>query len=257
MAELAAALDDALAGRGRMVMLVGEPGIGKTRTAEELAAVAAAKGAEVLWGRCPEDAGAPPFWPWAQVIRAHTGRLDKKQLQDELGPGAAFVGQVVPEIAARLPGPPPAVTADNAEQVRFLLFDAITRFLNKAASARPLLVILDNLHWSDGSSLRLLEYIAPEVSAARLLVVGTYRDVDIARGHPLFHTLGELTRQRLFQRVVLRGLGLAEVQGIIEASGAASPPPDLVAQIHAHTEGNPFFIREVVALLHQEGLLTA
>jgi DNA-binding CsgD family transcriptional regulator len=256
MEELTAALDDARAGRGRVVMLVGEPGIGKTRTAEELAAIARERGVEALWGRCPEDPGAPPFWPWAQVVRAHAGRLDRKRLQREMGDTAAYVAEVVPELAAQegfaAPGPLPT----DPERARFALFDAFATLLRRAAAARPLVIVFDNLHWADGSSLRLLEFIAAEVSDSPLLILGTYRDVDVARGHPLYHTLGELTRQRLFQRIALRGLGGPEVGRMVEEVAGTAPPDDLVAQVHAHTEGNPFFVREVTALLRQERLLS-
>jgi DNA-binding CsgD family transcriptional regulator len=115
--------------------------------------------------------------------------------------------------------------------------------------------VLDDLHWADPSSLRLLEFVAQELAGARVLLLGTYRDVEVSRGHPLFRTLGELTRHRLYRRVLLRGLGLDEVGQVMAGMGNINPPPELVSMVHQHTEGNPLFVGEVVRLLAQEGLL--
>jgi DNA-binding CsgD family transcriptional regulator/tetratricopeptide (TPR) repeat protein len=264
MGQLTAALDDAISGQGRLVMLVGEPGIGKTRSAEELASIASQKGALALWGRCPEERGAPPFWPWVQIIRTYTQQTDTDTLLSQMGSGAAIIAEVVPEVQDRLldpsPGsgqtlkPPPSL---EPEQARFRLFDSITTFLKKASAVQPVLLMLDNLHWADASSLRLLEFLAQELAGASILIVGTYRDVDVSRGHPLFHTLGELARQRPFQRVLLRGLGQREVGQVIEVVGGVRPSGELVKLVYRDTEGNPLFVGEVVRYLVQEGMLSA
>ncbi len=255
MAELTAALEDALAGHGRLVMLVGEPGIGKTRTAEELAAVARGRGAEVLWGRCPEERGAAPYWPWVQVIRAHVEPTAPDTLRSELGKGAGVIAEVVPEIAERLPGLEPPQKIEDPEGARFRLFDAVSSFLKRASKSRPAVIVFDNLHWADGSSLRLLEFFAGEIGDSSVLLLGTYRDTDVSADHPLFRTLGELTRQRRFSRIVLRGLGAAPTAILIESAGGAAPKADLVEAVHAQTEGNPLFIRETARLLAAEGLI--
>ena len=160
IAELTAALEDALAGQGRLVMLVGEPGIGKTRTAQELAVLAEQRGAQVLWGRCYEEQGAPPYWPWVQAIRAYVQQVDAEQLTAELGSGSADIAEIIPDLREKLPdlGTPPAL---EPEQARFRLFDSITSFLKNAAQHQPLLLVLDDLHWADRSSLLLLEFLAP------------------------------------------------------------------------------------------------
>jgi predicted ATPase len=156
LAQLTAALDDAIAGRGRIVLLVGEPGIGKTRTAEQLAVVARRRGAEVLWGRCPEERGAPPYWPWVQAIGAHAADSDPGALLAELGKGAGTIAEIAPGIAERVPGlePPPAI--EDPESARFRLFDSVVSFLKRASQSRPMVIALDDLHWADGSSLREL-----------------------------------------------------------------------------------------------------
>ncbi len=157
MAELRLALEDTLAGQGRIVMLVGEPGIGKTRTSQELASRAARRGAQVLWGRCYEEEGAPSYWPWVQPIRSYVQQCDPDQLRSEMGSGAADVAEIVPDLREKLPSleSPPAL---EPEQARFRLFDSITSFLKNAAQSRPTMVVLDDLHWADKPSLLLLQF---------------------------------------------------------------------------------------------------
>ena len=255
MGELKASLEDALSGRGRLVTLVGEPGIGKTRTAQELATYAGMRGAQVLWGRCYEGEGAPPFWPWVQAIRTYVLELDPAQLRSEMGAGAANIAEIVSDVKDRLP----ELTTPSQlepEQARFRLFDSVTAFLKTAGQHQPLVLILDDLHWADHASLLLLEFIARELSNARVLVVGTYRDVELSRQHRLSQTLGELTRERLFQRVLLRGISRGDVARFIELVSGVVPPQGLVEAVHRQTEGNPLFVTEVVRLLVQEGNFT-
>ena len=258
MGELKACLEDALSGRGRMVTLVGEPGIGKTRTAQELATYAGLRQAQVLWGRCYEGEGAPPYWPWVQAIRSYVRDVDPEQLRSEMGAGAADIGHVVSDVRDRLPGleAPPQL---EPEQARFRLFDSITAFLKSAGGRQPLVLVLDDLHWADHPSLLLLEFLAKELGNARLMVIGTYRDVELSRQHPLSQTLGELTRSAAggFQRVLLRGLGQEDVGRFIELASGVTPPTGLVEAVHRQTEGNPLFVTEVVRLLVQEGHLSA
>ncbi|MCI0437993.1 MAG: AAA family ATPase, partial [Chloroflexi bacterium] len=254
LAALVSALDSALAGQGRLVMLVGEPGIGKTRTAQELASIGEQRGANVLWGRCYEREGAPPYWPWLQILRAFVQQTDAGTLQSQMADGAADIAEVLPELGRKLPNlqPPPQL---GPEQARFRLFDSITAFFKRTSEKRPVVLVLDDLHWADASSLRLLEFFAQELSETRLLVVGTYRDIDVSRGHPLYHVLGALGRLQCFRRVLFRGLSEEEVGQVIELAGGVKPSRQLVAKIHQETEGNPLFVGEVVRLLAQEGRL--
>ena len=238
MGELKGALEDALSGRGRMVMLVGEPGVGKSRTTQELATYAKLRGAQILWGRCYEERGMPPYWPWVQAIRSYVREIDPARLRSELGAGGADIAEIVPEVGERLPDlkPPLALEPDQA---RFRLFDSITTFLKTASQSQPLLVALDNLHWADKPSLLLLEFLAQELVGTRLLIIGTYRDADLFRQHPLSQILGELTKEQLFQRVLLRGLSQEDVRRFIELVAGISPPDNLVATVYQQTEGNP------------------
>ena len=252
MGELVAALDDALEGRGRLVMLVGEPGIGKTRIAQELASISGERGAQVLWGRCYEGEGAPPYWPWVQLIRAFIEDKEPEHIASVMDAGAADVAEIVPQLRQKLPDLQPSPSLDP-EAARFRLFDSITTFLKKAAETQPLVLILDNLHWADRTSLLLLEFLAPELERSHILVMGTYRDVDVSRRHPLSQTLGNLIREHLFQRVQLRGMTLEEVGRFIEITADTNVSPEIVDAVHSRTEGNPLFVSEVVRLLKQEG----
>ena len=256
MGELKACLEDALSGRGRLVTLVGEPGIGKTRTAQEMATYAGLRGAQVLWGRCYEEQGVPPYWPWVQAIRSYVRERDPEQLRSEMGAGAADIAEVVSDVRERLPDLQMAPQLEP-DQARFRLFDSIAAFLKPASQHQPLVLVLDDLHWADQPSLLLLQFVARELGGARLLLIGTYRDVELSRQHPLAEALGELTRERLFQRVLLRGLSQEDVGRFIEMTSGNSAPRGLVEAVHSQTEGNPLFVTEVVRLLVQEGGLNA
>ena len=254
MGDLKAALEDVLSGRGKMVTLVGEPGIGKTRTSQELATYAGLRGAKVLWGRCYEEQGVPPYWPWVQAIRTYVRDEEPQKLSTEMGAGAADISEVVPDVRTQLPGLPQSPQLEP-EQARFRLFDAITAFLHSASQSRPLVVVLDDLHWADKPSLLLLQFIAREIGNSRLMIVGTYRDMELSRQHPLSESLGELTRERAFQRVLLRGLSQEDVARFVEVAAGVDPDQGLVNAVYTQTEGNPLFVTEVVRLLVQEGQL--
>jgi predicted ATPase len=256
MEMLQLALEAAWAGRGGLVMLVGEPGIGKTRTAQQFAMHAAQHGAQVLWGRCSEEPGAPPFWPWVQAIRTYVQAQETETLRDDLGASAADIAEIVPELRARLADLQPPPHLDEPAQARFRLFDSVGSFLQHAARRQPMMLFLDNLHWADAASLRLLASLAPALETGRVLVVGSYRDVELSRQHPLSNTLGELTRQPRFQRLRLRGLSREDVWSFLEAVCGGPPAAELVTALHGHTEGNPLFLTETVRFLVKKGALT-
>ncbi|MCH7712907.1 MAG: AAA family ATPase, partial [Chloroflexi bacterium] len=265
MAGLISAVDETLAGRGRLVMLVGEPGIGKTRMAQELAALAETQGAKVLWGWCYEEEGAPPYWPWLQCIRAYVQQTEPERLRSEMGSGAADISVIVTELRNKLPGleTPPA---SDPEEARFRLFDSVTNFLKTASQSQPLVLVIDDLHWADKPSLLLLQFLARELSVSgfgRLLVIGCYRDVELSRQHPLSETLANLSRITGggggggFQRVLLRGLDQESTARFIEGTVGIEPAKELVEALYSHTEGNPFFMTEVIRLLSESQGLSA
>jgi class 3 adenylate cyclase/tetratricopeptide (TPR) repeat protein len=252
---LAAALEGADAGRGRLIMVSGEPGIGKTRLLVELTALSERRGVDVLSGRCYESEGAPPYWPWVQAIRAYAERTQADELRSALGPGAAVIADIVPELRDRLPGLEPTASSEDPKQVRFQLFDSIAMFLRNAAATRALAVVLDDFHAADTGSLLLLEFVANDLAGRRLLVVCTYRETEVSRHHPLARTLLELGRSQSVERLRLRGLSEEEAGLLIEARAGKDVPVDLVATLREQTEGNPLFLSELVRLLAEAGEL--
>ena len=254
--ELKAALEDALSGKGRLVVLVGELGIGKSRTTQELATYAETRNAQVMWGRCYEDQGTPPYWPWIQAIRPYVKQRDPEKLRAEMGSGAWDIAEIVPEVRERLPMLEEFASLADAESARFRLFDSITILLKNASADQSAVVILDDLHVADKSSLSSLAFVARELSGSQLLIVGTYRDVGLSRQHPLSETLGELSRESGFQRVLLRGLSKEEVGQYIGAVSGVEPSVGLMEATYERTEGNPFSVTEMVRLLLEQGGLS-
>jgi DNA-binding SARP family transcriptional activator/RecA/RadA recombinase len=251
LALLESALGEAAAGRGRMVLVAGEPGIGKTRLAEEFVACATAAGAAVAWGGSNEGEGAPAFWPWIQALRAV---IAQGQPGPSEGRWRRSLAPLVPETAVG-PGVPDTTPLLDGESARFRLYDAVVHALTSVTDGRPLVVVLDDLHWADAGSLALCEFVAARLHGTRLLVVGTYRPVELSSGHPLMATLGALARQPDLERVILRGLTVDEVGRFVAQGWPVIPSEELSAALHARTEGNPFFLIELVRLLASEGTL--
>lgn len=252
--QLRQALDDALAGQGRLVLVSGEPGIGKSRLVDELIQAARERHARVLVGRCWEAGGAPPYWPWVQALRTLVEEAEAEQLRAQLGAGAVDLAQLLPELRELfpdLPEPPPLESAG----ARFRLFEAASSFLRSASRARPLVLALDDLHAADEPSLLLLQFLARQLDDRALLVAAAYRDVDPTLHDPLAATLAELAREPVTRRISLGGLEEDDVRAFIELSTATKPPGDLVAAIYEETEGNPLFVGEIVRLLAAEGRL--
>jgi DNA-binding winged helix-turn-helix (wHTH) protein len=255
--RLSLALDSAFAGKGRLVLLVGEPGIGKTRTAEEFASEARTRGALAFFGRCHEGSGAPAFWPWAKMLREYARTADRTTLASDLGPGAAELCELVPELRELVGDVAAPRILDDDEQARFRLFESVCGFLVRASARQPLVLALDDLHWADDASLRLTRFLASELDPSRLVIVGLYREAEVRRGHPLASLLGELAGEPACERVPLRGLELEEVAQLVAGLGGEPAPAPLVATLHEMTDGNPFFIQEIVRLLIERGRLDA
>jgi DNA-binding SARP family transcriptional activator len=251
LAELVSGVEDAFAGRGRLFLLAGEPGIGKSRLAEELAARARARGVRVLIGRCWEAGGAPAYWPWVQSLRPYLREADPESLHSQLREGAADAARLFPELRDLLADLPPAAQLEP-EGERFRLFDSLTGFLKRLAAARPLVLVLDDLHAADEPSLLLLQFVARELGDSRLVIVGAYRDVDPTLADPLTTTLTELAREPVTRTLALAGLGEADVVRFIEGAAPRASADELGAVVHAETEGNPLFVGEIVRLLAAE-----
>src|SRR5262245_44769500 len=239
LGRLGRALDRAIAHDGRLVLLVGEPGIGKTRIARELALRAAALGVAVRWGRCQETEGAPPYWPWVQVLRAHD--RSGPQSDADIAADAARAALLADH------APRPAVTSGaESAHARFQLFEAIAGALRGLSVETPLLVLLDDLHWADAASLLLLRFVATDLADARVLVLGTFRDVEMRHGAGA-GMLPELAR--LGERVFLGGLAETDVARLLAARAGRVLPDGVVATVHQASDGNPFFVEELARML--------
>ena len=243
LTELSSALESSLNSRGQLVMLVGEPGIGKTRLAEEITARATSDGALIGWGACFEMGSTPPYWLWTQVIRSLLVDASDSTLRS-LRDHASVIAEIVPELAELSPDitPPPKLDSTYS---RFRLFDAVSSFLHEVSAEQSVVIVLDDLHWADQSSLDLLEFAARGVASNPILIIGGYRDTELTRQHPLSHSLASLARIRGFSRILLRGLEADDVGHLVAAVGAIGVPADLIREIHVRTEGNPFFVSEI------------
>jgi DNA-binding winged helix-turn-helix (wHTH) protein len=248
MEALRGSLDEALAGRGRLVILSGEAGIGKTRTSEELAAEARSRGARVLEGRCHEGEGAPVYWPWVQILRAAAGDGDHNRLHAQLGAAASDVAHLVSELRGHFGDARRATPVDWA-QARFRLFDGITSFLSRLSRTQPLVLIFDDLHWADEATLHLLRFVSREVRSLPLLVLGTSRDLDAAGEAAAAGVLPGLVGGAHVQRIYLRGLSQADTSQLVLATVQGDPGESTLRELHALTDGNPFFVQEIVRLI--------
>jgi len=252
-AELERALDRMLTGQGGLVLVGGEPGVGKTRLVRELMVKARERGCICASGHCYEMEGAPPFVPFVEL----TEQLVRSFPQ----PARAAMGEFAAEIAAMVPSlrrtyadipPLPDVPAD---QQRRLIFNAYHEYVRRGAQKSPGVYLLDDLHWADEPTLQLLQYAAPHLASMRVLVVGTYRDVELDVKRPFAKTLESLLRQRLATRIALRRLTEAAVQELLKAMSGSTPPSGVAKAVFRETEGNPFFVEEVYQHLSEEGKL--
>jgi predicted ATPase len=252
MERLEALLDEAVGGSGRIVTISGEAGIGKTRVAEELCALARPRGIDVAWGSCYDGEGAPLTWPWSLVMRDLIEARGAAGVRKHLGRGAQAVAAVIPSVADALPdlGAPKAL--DNPAMARFRVFDAMSSFLRRASAERPIAIVLDDLHWADEPTLGLLSFLSRDVTGSTVLLVVTYRDVEVHRRRLLEETLGDLARERGHEHVALHRLGVEDVRRFLEAAGGASGSAGRAEAVHARMEGNPFLLAEMARLLVDE-----
>ena len=245
---LVEALDDAAAGRGSLVFVTGEAGIGKSRLASQVAIEAGRRGFFVAWGRCWEAGGAPPFWPWVEVLRALVDSIPAREAGAPLQSSAAALAELLPEIEARFAVPKPASMGLEAD--RFRLFDAVASFLLRLAVTRPLLLLLDDLHAADAPTLLLLAFVAQRVGGGRVVIVGNYRDAEARLDREIGDQLTKAARHA--RTLPLRRLEPADVASIVASSSAARAAPstdELARRVFEATEGNPLFIEEVLRLV--------
>lgn len=239
--------------RAHLALLSGEPGVGKTRLAQELVELAQKDGAVVLRGGCYEYEAASPYLPFVEALRDWAHWTSPEQLRILLGSTAPEILKFAPEIETKLgpltPNPP---LSPNEERLR--LFDNIARLLQTLAAPRGLLFFIDDLHWADQGTLSLLHYLLRHLRTSRMLFLGAYREIELDRTHPLAAALVEWNRERLATRLALGRLTRQDTAALIAALfGQASISDDFVNVLYQETEGNPFFLEEVIKALIEQG----
>ena len=251
MQRLRDALDAAISGDGSLMMLVGEPGSGKTRTVQELETYARIRGADVLTGRALESEATPPYWPWIEVAQAAVEKADAAG-QNIDAVLAAELKRIVPELADHASGAD-SDSVDDPESAQFRLFQAYARFIASLAQTAPLMIVLDDLHLADRGSLSLFAHVVRSLPRKRILIVGTYCDAQVSRGHPLSTVVAELRQGTAYDRVRLGGLDQEAVGRALTASVASDVPRSLAEAVHRRTDGNPLFVQEILRHVVEEG----
>jgi tetratricopeptide (TPR) repeat protein len=255
-AELSEALEfwrRAREGRGHAVLLSGEPGAGKTRLAREIMIQAAVDGAVVLTGGCYEYEATTPYLPFVEAFRRRVReQKDDSALRAVLGEAAAQIAKLAPEIDSRL-GPFPEHPELEPHEERLLFFDAVAQVFERLASDRGLLFYADDLHWADRGALWLLGHLLRRLRKGRALIVGAYRDTELNRAHPLAKELVEWNRERLATRIALRRFDAVETSAQLSALLGENVSADFGDAVHRQTEGNPFFVEEVLKALVEQG----
>jgi tetratricopeptide (TPR) repeat protein len=252
--QLQSAFDGAMSGQGALMMVTGEPGIGKTALCEQLATYVTLRGGRTLVGHCYEAGSLSlPYLAFVEALRSYVLSRETKDLREELGSGAADVARIISEIRERLKIK--LRPQKDPEEERYRLLQAVTEFLSNAANVQPMMVVLEDLHDADKGTMEMLTHVSRNLAGTRLLIVGTYRDVEVDRSHPLSAALAELRRVSTYGRVLLRGLNADEVRRMMESITRESVSWGLAQAVHRQTEGNPLFVQEVIRYLAEEGLI--
>jgi tetratricopeptide (TPR) repeat protein len=244
------------AGQGslRLALISGEAGVGKTRLATHLALQARGDGATVLYGRCDEDLGVP-YQPWVQALRHFVAEAPQAVLRAHVERHGGDLARLVPDLGERVPDLPSPRQSDP-ETERYLLYAAAAGLLEGAGEQEPLLLILDDLQWADSPTLSLLRHVVTAGSSIPVVLVGTYRDSDLSRDHPLTALLADLHREQGVERIKLTGLQAEDVVALMEALAGQEMDEDgraLAREITRETAGNPFFAGELLRHLTESG----
>lgn len=251
MAALIGCLEAAQTGEAGTVLVAGEPGIGKTRLLLELGRRAREVGWHVLVGQAYDTEGMPPYLPFIEAFRDYVRACPADALRSQLGEGAADVALVLPDIHRLLPdlGPSPPLSSDYA---RYRVFESMADFLlATASSSHGLLLCLDDLHWADRPTLLLVQHLVRRIAPTRerLMMVGAHRTVGLGRDHPLLDVLANLTRERRAERLVLGPFSQSDTAALVTEMIGAPTAATLADAIHRRTQGNPFFVEELVRQL--------
>ena len=254
LARLKRALDQAQAGEGSLLLIGGEAGVGKTRLADECAIEWRKRGFVTLAGRGYEDGGASPYGPFVEIIEAAARELPEQALKARFGDASRTIAQIVPSLSRLDPEFTP-VPDHHGAFVKQSLFAAIRTFLTNMASAQPLLLLLDDLHWADAASLQLLRFLARGLREMPIAIVCTYREGVFDMSAPLAEALNELHAKRLAIEIDLKPFGVDAVETLLRAASGRPPPPAVARMLHAETSGNAYFIEELYRHLAEEGRL--
>ncbi len=243
---------DMLPGETRFVLVAGEPGIGKTRLVEQLLTSVGSTEPELLWAQCVEWDGSPAYWPWIQAFRRRLTRLDNSDRQVRTGYGPPNIDQSLPSVL-ETNSSPFSKEPREPEQARFELFSSVAAHLENSTSKRPIVLVLDDLHWADAASLALLRFLGSTVRRIPLMIVATYRNSVAIRRSPLGETLASLAREPGHRRIVLGGLARNEVRQFVEQSLSSQPDETVIEAIQHAADGNAFFMNELVRLHANHG----
>lgn len=253
---LITAWKEAAEGSRRVVLVSGEPGVGKTRLVTELVRTAHEQGALLLWGRCAEELDVP-YQPFAEALRHYVHSVPADRLRDELGALGGEMTRLIPDLGHLVPGLPDPVRTE-AETERHRLFEAVSDLLESVSRTTPIVLVLDDVHWADKPSLLLLRHVLRRPADTRLCILATYRDTDLDRSHPLSDVLADLRREPGVERLDLHGLDPGEVTDFMEHAaghGLEESGLELAAAVHQETQGNPFFIGEMLLHLAESGFI--
>ena len=254
--RLAELLEEARGGERRLALLAGEPGIGKTRLATHTAIAARRDDAAVLYGRCTEEL-AIPYGPWVEALTHYVEHGPERVIRAHVERHGGDLARIVPALSRRIPDlPPPAQTDPETE--RYLLWAAVAALLREASEREPLTLLLDDLHWTDKPTLHLLKHLLTHGSGLRALIIGTYRESDIGRGHPLFELLADLNKVEGVDRISLTGLDEPQTRELMEhAAGHELDETGirLAGDLFRETDGNPFYTGEVLRHLTESGAI--
>jgi tetratricopeptide (TPR) repeat protein len=253
--ELKSSVELAASGHGQVVLIEGEPGIGKTRLLQEAQVYARLRGFIVLVGRCYEQESAVPYLPFIELFQGRFRDMPHDELAGELGQAAPEFVKIVPEVRERLPEIEPSVPLEPVQE-RLRLFSSFARYFTNLARRTPVVLVVEDLHWADAASLSLLQHLARHLRGERVLILGSYRDVEVDRRHPLGDLLREMNRERLFNLVNLRRLQPDGVRGMVQTMFEVQQVSDeFLSILYEETEGNPFFVEEVLKSLVEEGAI--
>ena len=246
LAQLECSLQAAGSGALRISLIAGPAGIGKTRTALELVRIARARGFEVVIAHCYGGDGATPFWPWLELVRRALPQLEHRAFDARERALLAPLASLVPELVAQRKGSERRDEDLLAE--RFRLFEAFATLVRAYCRVRPMLLLIDDLHWADEASLLLLEFVAVQLKDVPLHMVAAFRDGEVGWAHPLPRVLGVMAAQPSTERVDFSGLSSAAVAALLRAAAGREPSGEFVAKVHQATAGNPFFVSELARL---------